>query len=197
VRSPVFRGKVSTHLKIEGVLGEPIALGDVTINSGVMQFPFANIPITQGLVALSSDNPYQPQLFVTGGSRVFGYEIKVEVHGPALKPIVEFSSTPSLTSEQIVMMLTTGKLPSEGAEFSSGKRATKLGLFLGKSFLSKFGGGEGSAERLTIRSGDHISEQGKESYSAEYKLNDDWSMIGEYGRFNDFNFGFKWKIYSK
>lgn len=197
IRSPVFRGDVSAILKIEGTLSEPIALGDVRIHSGVVQFPFAALRVRQGTVSLTSENPHRPQLFVIAGDRVFGYDIRIEARGPADQPNIEFSSTPGLSSEQIVLLLTTGKLPRDQAALGQQQRVTRIGVFLGRNLLTKFGPGEGSADRLTIRTGEHISEQGKQTYSAEYKLTDRWSVVGEYDRFNAFNLGLKWRVYSR
>jgi hypothetical protein len=72
-----------------------------------------------------------------------------------------------------------------------------MALFLGKSLVSKLTGGEGGAERLTIRSGERVAENGKQTYYLEYKLSDDWSLVGEYDRFSAFNAGVKWRFYSK
>ncbi len=71
-------------------------------------------------------------------------------------------------------------------------------MFLGKSILSKFGSDEAGAEKLDVlHSGENISEQGKETYSIEYKLIPKWSFVGEYDRFGAVNAGLKWKVYSK
>ena len=43
VNSPLFRGLVSSDLKLSGTLKDPIALGNVRIDSGAVQFPFANL----------------------------------------------------------------------------------------------------------------------------------------------------------
>jgi translocation and assembly module TamB len=120
----------------------------------------------------------------------------MDVTGPAANPVIEFSSTPALSSEQIVLMLTAGELPRDEMSFSTQQKAARLGLFVGKNLLSKLSPRVGE-ERLTLRSGEAISQTGRETYSLEYKLTDDWSLVGEYDRFNDFNAGIKWRIYSR
>ncbi|MEO6035964.1 MAG: translocation/assembly module TamB domain-containing protein, partial [Verrucomicrobiota bacterium] len=194
-RSPIFRGELSTSLKIEGTLKEPMALGDATINSGVVQFPFANLRVDQGFISLTSENPYRPQLSVNASARTFGYDVKMILSGPAEKPVVEFSSNPGLTSEQILLMITAGELPRDEIAFSTQQKAGRLAFFLGKSLFSKFGSAEES--KLEIRSGDDVSEQGKETYFLEYKLTKDWSIVGEYDRFGGVNAGVKWIFFSK
>ena len=50
---------------------------------------------------------------------------------------------------------------------------------------------------MTIRSGEEVTLQGRPTYEVEYKLSKDWSIVGEYDRFNQYNAGLKWRIYSK
>lgn len=197
VRTPFFRGAISTDVNVQGTLLEPAAIGTARINDGVIQFPFANLRVDQGLVFLASDNPYRPRLQVFASARAFGYEIKMEVSGSADEPIVQFSSTPALSSEQIVLLLTTGEMPGHSITFSTQQRAGRMALFVGKSLLSKLTGGEGNSDRLTIRSGESLATDGKQTYYIEYKLAEDWSLIGEYDRFSAFNAGVKWRFYSK
>jgi translocation and assembly module TamB len=196
VNSPFFQGAVSADFKVEGTMKEPVALGEATIPSGLILFPFANLNVKQGLISLTADNPYVPKVFFTAGARTFGYDITMEAEGTAAQPVVKFTSVPALTSEEIVLMLTTGELPRHDFTFSNEQRAGKLAMFVGKSLWSKFKGGEGGAERLTINSGEDISEQGKQTYRVEYKLTNKWSLVGEYDRFGDINAGVKWKLYS-
>ncbi|MDA1274206.1 MAG: translocation/assembly module TamB domain-containing protein [Verrucomicrobia bacterium] len=197
IQSPVFDGRASAALTLENTLREPIALGEVTLNEGSIQFPFAKLQITQGFISLTSENPYAPQLLITANSPVFGYDVKMSVKGSANEPVIELSSTPSLSSEQIMLMMTAGELPKREITFTNQQKATRMGIFLGRGLLSKFGSGSGAADRLTIRSGERISSDGKQTYSVEYRLTDHWSLVGEYDRFSEFNADLKWKLYSR
>jgi translocation and assembly module TamB len=161
-----------------------------------VRFPFATLPVTQGIITLTSENPYHPQVAVAAGARTFGYDIKMDITGSADAPVIQFSSTPPLSSEQILLMISAGELPRGELNFSSVQKAQRLALFIGKDLLSELGFA-GDANRLTIRSGEDISEAGKPTYSVEYKLRENWSVIGEYDRFNDFNLMLKWRLYSK
>ncbi len=197
VRSPLFRGEISANFKVEGTLQEPFALGDAKINSGVVQFPFANLRVTQGFVSLTSANPFRPQLAISAASRTFGYDVKMDINGFADKPLIEFSSNPGLRSEQILLMVTAGELPRDEINFSAQQKAGRVAFFLGKNLVSKFGGNKGTEEKLEIRSGEDVSDHGQQTYYLEYKLSHDWSIIGEYDRFGGVNAGFKWKFFEK
>jgi len=196
VRSPLFRGAISASLKGQGTLRDPVVLGELRIQSGNVQFPFATLKVTQGFVLLSSENPYQPQLSIAAVGRVYGYDMKMDVHGFADDPIIEFSSTPPLSSEEIVLMITSGQLPKDEKEFSASQRAGRFALFMGRSLLAKLGF-EGDSERLTFRSGEDISDEGKQTYYLEFKLSEKLALVGEYDRFNAMNVGLKWRVYSK
>ena len=198
VQTPLFRGKVSTSMKLEGTLKSPLALGEVKIDSGSVTFPFGSLDVKQGLISLTSENRYQPRLYITAGAQRLGYDINMEVTGTAEQPAVQFSSTPPLNSEQIILMLTAGQVPQGiGASTTARERAQGLALFVGKNLLSEFGFGTGGQDRLIVRSGERISESGHPTYEAEYKLTDTVSLVGQYDRFDQYNLNLKWKAYSK
>jgi translocation and assembly module TamB len=198
VQTPLFRGKVSTVLTLQGTLKDPLALGQVKIDPGsTVTFPFSSLDVKQGFISLTSEDPYRPSLFVTAQARRFGYDVKMEATGPVDHPVVQFSSIPGLSSEEIVLMLTAGQIPrGVGTSATTQQRAQGLALFVGKNLLSDFGLG-GGQERLTIRSGEEISQSGRPTYDIEYKLTDRWSVIGEYDRFDQYNLNLKFKAYSK
>jgi translocation and assembly module TamB len=94
-------------------------------------------------------------------------------------------------------MVSAGELPKGSFNLSPQQRAQTVALFLGRDVLSKVGIGDGAEQRLTIRTGEEISDQGRPTYRIEYRLSDNWSLTGEYDRFAEFNAGFKWRVYSK
>jgi translocation and assembly module TamB len=80
---------------------------------------------------------------------------------------------------------------------STQSRAGTMAVFLGRDLLSRLGFTDAGESRLDIHSGQDVTEEGKPTYNVEYRLNKKWSLVGEYDRFNAFNAGVKWKIYSK
>jgi translocation and assembly module TamB len=197
VRSTLFNGQITPNLRLQGTLREPIALGDFKVDTGMVRLPFADFQVQQGLVTLSSDDPYRPRLLVSAGSKRFGYDVKMDITGPVDAPIIQFSSTPPLSSEQLVLMVTAGELPKTGFTLTPQQRAQTAALFVGKDLLAKLGFGDSGEPRLTITSGEEMSEEGKPTYNIEYKLTDRWALEGEYDRFNAYNAGLKWRVYSK
>jgi translocation and assembly module TamB len=94
-------------------------------------------------------------------------------------------------------MLTAGELPRNEYSLTSQQKAQTVALFFGKDFLARLGLSDTAEQRLTLRSGEEVSERGTPTYTIEYKLTDRWTLVGEYDRFNAFNAGLKWRVYSK
>jgi translocation and assembly module TamB len=196
LRTPFFKGAVSADFKLEGTLREPFASGEAKVSHGQVNFPFGTLEVNQGLVSVTAANPYQPTLYATARARRYGYDITMEVTGSGDKPVMQFSSVPSLTSEQLLLLLTAGEIPRDDLTFSPQQKAQRFAIFLGQRLLAKlgFGGGE---DRLLIRSGEDISESGRTTYDVEYKLDRNWSLVGQYDRFNAFNLSVKRRLYSR
>lgn len=194
VRSPVFRGVVSVGMTVSGQLREPVLVGDVMIGDGQLQFPFGNLGVTQGLVSLSEMNPTTPTVLVNATSRVYGYQITMNITGTAESPAVVFSSNPPLASEAILLMLTAGQLPQDELTFSAQQRATALASYLGKTLIDSWALEEPGEQRLIIRSGESISVGGRATYHLEYLLADRWSIVGEYDEYDDMNAGIKYRL---
>lgn len=196
-RTPVVSGIASADLQLKGTLLAPVLTGDARVNSGRLIFPFGSLKIDQGLASLSGADPKGPELQVNASGRNYRYDLRLEVKGPADGASLVFSSTPPLTSEQILLMLTAGQIPQSDYSFSNSARAGRLGTFLGKDLLSRYFGSDPAKERLIIQTGESISEAGRLTYSVEYRLTDRWSIIGEYDQFNAFNTDLKWKVFTR
>lgn len=194
--TPFYKDILSADAKLKGTLAEPRLEGWVWGTGGVVSFPFGSIPVEQVLVTLSRENPYEPQISVSGAARVLGFDIRMEATGPASEPRLLFTSDPPLTSQQVFMMLTTGAVPSESHTIGTSDRASRLALFLGRNLAAGLGlGGEyGGDERLDIRSGEDFTRAGRETIVVQYDLDKRWSIVGEYDRFDAYNGGIKFRI---
>ncbi|MBE2213876.1 MAG: translocation/assembly module TamB domain-containing protein [Opitutaceae bacterium] len=197
--TPFYKDVLSTDLRLTGTLAEPRAEGWVWGTGGVVIFPFGSLPVEQVLVTLTRDNPYEPRLVVSGEGRVMGYDIRMEASGPASEPRLLFTSDPPLTSQQVFLMLTTGAVPDESHTIGSSDRASRLAMFLGRNLAAGLGlgGGAGGDERLSIRSGEDFTREGRETISVQYDLDGRWSIVGEYDRFDAYNGGIKFRLINR
>lgn len=195
VNTPFYRDLLSTDARLTGTLGEPRVEGWVWGSGGVVTFPFGRIPVEQVLVTLSRENPFEPQLVMSGSGRVMGYDIRMEASGPASEPRLLFTSDPPLSSQQVFMMLSTGAVPDDPRSNGSTGRASRLAFFLGRNLAAGLGlGGNGGEERLDVRSGEDFTREGRETVVVEYDLDGRWSLVGEYDRFDAYNGGIKFRL---
>ena len=197
LRTPVFAAVASAHFRLSGTLGEPRAIGEVTIDEGQIRMPFASFQVTQASVRLTEANPYEPALYVRGTGRRLGYDLAMEIEGSGSSPNITFSSSPALDSEQVLLMVMTGSAPRNELLNSSTQRVAQIGAYLGQSLLGSLGTEVADADKLTIASGEKISRQGKETYDIEYKLSSRWAVTGEYNEFDEYNAGFKWRAFPR
>ncbi|HLP00513.1 MAG TPA: translocation/assembly module TamB domain-containing protein, partial [Opitutaceae bacterium] len=196
LHTPVATGFVSPRLRLEGTLGAPLAVGELNLESGRILLPFAGFEVQLGSVRLSREDPYHPQLNLAATSRRYGYDLRLEGRGSVGQPILTLSSVPALTSEQVWLLVMAGQRPDDtagAAGLADRKRLTALGTYLGRGFFN--GSGSDDPDRLTISSGEQLTQQGGETYLVEYLLGRRWSLVGEYDEFDDYNVGVKWRVY--
>jgi translocation and assembly module TamB len=197
VRTPWFSGEVSADFKLQGTLLDPIAIGEARVNSGRVRFPFADFTVDRGLVELAPANPYQPTLDLTATGRSYGYTLKLSVTGRAEQPVLLFISTPSLTSEGILLLVTAGALPEGNMSLTLQQRISQMAGFFARDLWQRVSTDEEAGDRLSIHSGEDLSTTGQPTRTVEYELDKNWSVYGEYDRFNQLNAGLKWRVYSK
>ncbi|MCH8475727.1 MAG: translocation/assembly module TamB [Opitutales bacterium] len=197
VRSAVFNGVVNADLRLQSTLREPQAIGQIDVARGTIRFPFASLGVQEAVVRLAEENPFVPEIFAQAQGQVFGYDITLDLTGTSLEPIIEFSSTPPLSSEEILLMITAGEVPEREIVFTGQQRAGRLAMFLGQNLLYELTGQDDAGERLQIESGNNISRQGRETFIIEYLLTDRFSAVGEYDEYDAVNIGLKWNILSR
>ncbi len=194
LRSTLFTGTASARFNLGGTLGEPHLTGEATVDEGVVTLPFAAFKIDEAAVRVTEANPNSLQLFATGTSRRYGYDLRMEATGTADAPVIVFSSSPALEAKQVLLMVMAGELPNDEITYGNAQRAARLGTYLGQSLITSFGGDPSDAGRLTIMTGERVSSLGRETYEAEYRLTDRFTLVGEYDEYDAYNTGVKWSV---
>ncbi len=197
VVSPFFKGELSTALRLQGTWHDPVAVGDASVAEGRLLFPFGALTVDTGRVSLTRDDPYRPRLALTASGENFGYQVRAELSGPADAPTLSFDSIPTLSSKEILLMLAAGEMPRRDVRFGASDKVSRIGTYFGSQLVSDLLGQDTSADRLQVRSGEEVTDNGGLSYSVEYKLTDRLSAIGFYDRFRTLNMGLKVLILSR
>ncbi len=196
-RTPVFHGTASAQFNLGGTLGDPRAVGELTVDEGRIFFPFATFAVQRGSVQLRESDPYTPVLNLHATSRRQNHELRLALTGAPDNPSLAFTSNPPLDPSAVLLLVMTGQTPASqfGLE-QGGRRLTQLGAYVGRGIFRSLGGA-GDASRLEIVSGERISQQGRETYTITYRLDDRWSLIGEYDEFDSYNATVKWHVYRR
>jgi translocation and assembly module TamB len=198
LRTTVFNGTASARFKLGGTLGEPRAVGDLTMDQGQVLFPFATFKVDSGTVRLRESDPFRAVVNLTANSQRRDYQLRLEATGELPTPNILLSSTPSLEAGEVLLMVMTGQPPTGGSGIggaSGTQRLAVLGAYLSRGLFQDLGfGGE---ERLEVSAGEQVSLEGRDTYEFEYKLGERWSALGEYDRFDAYNAGLKWRLYTQ
>lgn len=197
VRTPILQGVASANVHLRGSLGVPTLTGEIRMDEGAVLFPFGRLALRQATAGFTPEAPLEARLFVTAASRVYGYQVQMEVTGTPADANILFSSTPPLSAQEILLLLTAGRLPRDEARFSTADKISRLGMFLGQDLLDRFTGNPGDPSRLELRSGQDLSVDGRTSYELQYRLSPRWSLFGELDRFGAINGGLKCRIFSR
>jgi translocation and assembly module TamB len=196
VRTAVFNGVATPRFQLTGTLGDPRAIGQVSVDEGRVLFPFATFAVQQGAARITASNPHEFQLNATARTRRHGYDLIMEAGGTLQAPTVTLTSNPPLDAADVLLMVTTGQPPTDDtSSMTTQQRLTRLGTFIGRGLFQNLGGADES--RLDITSGQDVSRQGRETYNIEYRLNRRWAVTGEYDEYDNYNAGVKWRIYTQ
>ena len=195
LRTPVFNGVVSADFDLSGTLREPRAAGEARVDSGVILFPFASFAVQEGTVRLRRADPFSPALDFRASGRRLGYDLRLELGGTVDAPQLQLFSSPPLEAENLLLMVTAGAAPVEGrGAASAASRLAAMGAYVGRDLLRTAGLGGSDEERLSLSSGEKVSRQGRETYGFDYRLDDVWSLTGEYDEFDAYNVGVKRRL---
>lgn len=197
VQSPFLLGRVSADFRLRGTLGDPLLYGSAFMEQGSILFNFGTLQVQRAQARIPLENPFLIELDVLAQGRSFGYDITLQLEGTEQEPRVQFSSNPALGQREILQLLVAGVMPEQaGGGAQSGQR---YALLLGRNVWQQLFPGTGGsfAERLEIRNGRDISERGRDTYELEFRFNNRITLHGEYDRFDDFNFGIRWHLFTR
>jgi hypothetical protein len=195
VRTSVFDGEVDVAAGLRGKGSAPRIEGTMSMRRGVLRFPGANLYVTSGLLTFTRSAPLYPDLTIQAEGKRMGFLVSMAVTGRYDAPQVTLSSVPPLPPQDLIVLLTTGQLPSALVESGAAGQARFVGGYLAKEVLETWFGsesterGESLLDRLTIETGREVSQNGTESILVEYELWPTISVQVERDAYEDYNLG--------
>ncbi|MFP4550423.1 MAG: translocation/assembly module TamB domain-containing protein, partial [Spirochaetales bacterium] len=153
VDNNLYEGELSADLRILGTAAVPRPDGRVFANDGVVTLPTATLTIEQLRVVFPPDSTLNPSIFARAQADAQGYEMLITVDGQFPNVEVDVASSPPLPTDQALVLLATGRQPSQLTFGGDGGALEAAGTVLGRSLISDLAGsasgdGGGFFERL-------------------------------------------------
>ncbi|MGA0848740.1 MAG: translocation/assembly module TamB domain-containing protein, partial [Chthoniobacterales bacterium] len=108
-------GLLAPDLYLQGTVAEPLLLGTLGIDRLQVSWPSGAKLAAAGRCHFTREKPWQPVLDLTGAGEAGPYDIRAGLFGLLDERKLLLSSAPPLTTEQIVLLLTTGVSPDPTA----------------------------------------------------------------------------------
>lgn len=113
VQGNLADGRITMDLRLLGTGREPWLDGVVTIDELTTSLPFSRLRFRDGQVFFTRQQPFIPQLNLTGTSSIRSYDVNVLLTGPATAPEAIFTSNPPLPQSEVVSLIATGVTTEE------------------------------------------------------------------------------------
>ena len=201
IKNNVLRGGVRPDLQLAGRAEVPYFVGPIYIDPTRIVLPAGRLEIRTGTVTFQRSDPFRPELELSGEAFVRGYRIDVRVDGSLEDPEITLSSTPPLPSEDALVLIVTGQLPTNVA---STEAVQTVALFLAQDFVQRWFASESTEDdesfldRIEVWSGVDPIKTGVETYHVSLRLAGDptqrglvHSIRGEQDAYEHFNFGYR------
>jgi hypothetical protein len=108
-------GSLVPDLYLQGTVREPLLVGTIHADKLEVAWPSGAKLAAAGRVHFTAAKPWIPVLDLAGAGEAGAYDIRAGIFGPLDERKLLLSSAPPLTTEQIVLLLTTGVSPAPAA----------------------------------------------------------------------------------
>jgi len=106
-------GRIFMDLRLGGTGLRPWMDGTVNIEELSASLPFSRLQINNGQIFFTQQEPFVPQLNITGTSTIRDYDVNVFISGSASNPEALFTSNPPLPQSEVVALIATGMTTTE------------------------------------------------------------------------------------
>jgi autotransporter translocation and assembly factor TamB len=204
LRGNVFRGRMRPDVTLLGSGEVPYLSGSIYVDDLALSLPAARVLVESGSLRFDETNPLFPEISMKGSTRLRGYDITVTISGRIHEPTVEFSSSPPLPADQLMLLVTTGKDPEREGFQSDQAALITVAKYFGIDLLTKLFGSddldaaESILDRFEFDAGRNVSRSGSETWEARFRLtrklvsdDDTLYLTGERDEFDHYNAGLR------
>lgn len=191
----VVETKIRANARLRGTGSAPRIEGTASALDGVVRLPAMSLKVQQALITFDPDRPRFPKLFALARGRRLGVDVQAQVEGSLDRMEVELSSTPALSSEEITVLLSTGRLPDDLRERGLQSQAALVGTYLAQELVDFYLGSDTTErdetllDRFSFESGREVSRNGVESITVEFDMRSGFFLQAERDLYEDYNMG--------
>lgn len=108
ITTPELQTQAALDLTLTGSVRAPVLQGIVHLKGGKIFFPSQTLSVSEGKLTFLHGHSDDPLLELTAQARIKKYLITLTVGGSARDPEILLNAIPTLSEEQIIMLLLTG-----------------------------------------------------------------------------------------
>ena len=171
VENELLRLRLVPMLKLGGTGALPTLAGEIRLEPSRAYLPASIVELEGGALRFRPSLPDTIELEVAGRATAMGYDVSLQLGGTVDEPLVQLSSSPPASREDLALLVLTGRPPG-GSVFGSGERAARgVALYVARDLLSS-GPSEPDSmmERIEIVSGAHTSRRGLDTIELRLRV---------------------------
>ena len=203
LKGEAFAGSLRPDLRLLGTGETPYLVGSLYLDEFIFKLPVTDIKTESSVITFHEKRPLFPELTLLGDCRVRGYDVTVSVTGPYHQPVVTLSSSPPLPADQLLLLVTTGKMPDSVDPEARQKAAFAVAQYFALHLLQRLFGEEdiddtstSILDRFEYESGQNVSYSGADTWEARFRVKgdllserDDLYLVGQRDEFDGYNIG--------
>ena len=116
--------QADADLRVRGTLERPVVLGNISVNSGEIEFFGNKYTINRGEINFYNPSKIEPVIDMDLETKVRGISVDISFSGPLNKLNFSYRSDPPLETNEIIALLAVGRAPSSANPLASAQANT-------------------------------------------------------------------------
>jgi translocation and assembly module TamB len=205
IRNNVVRTSLRPELTLGGTGAVPLLRGTIFVDPGRVSLPTGTAYVRSGRIDYKAADPFVPDIEGLAEMRLQGYDITMRVSGDLEEPVIDVSSLPPLSREDLMLLVLTNRPPGEQLTLKSGQRAAAdVAAYIARDVISNWfdhgvtDADESWADSLEVETGQEVSDTGVDTVRARLRLlkgrlgeGADIYLTGERDVYDHYNFGLR------
>ena len=150
-KTNLFEASLRPDAWLRGSGAFPVIEGPVYVENGRVTLPSGVLKLTSGLLSFRREALRDPEVQFSAEMRVQRHDVRATAFGRLDALEIELASTPPLATDDLWLLVLTGKLPAARGEEQNSAAMEALAVFLARDALVRWLGDEDTSENLLER----------------------------------------------